>query len=89
MDNFQVIALPSQNSRKSMSAFFVYQILLRTCREHPMTQAQILTALEEEYGVRLARQALGRTINVLVNEDIGFFKSAKGCWYEKVSWWAA
>ena len=46
--------------------------------EHPMTQEQIASHLEKEYGIEMERKAIGRNVNLLVDGGFDICKATRG-----------
>ena len=53
-------------------------------REHHMTQEAIRKQLSDEFGYEISLRALGRYINLLVDEELHVFGNTKaGYWYDE------
>ncbi len=60
------------NKRKRNIPLYVYLILEeKSDPQHHLKQTEIAEILEKEYEVSIQRQALGRTIHALSNENLG------------------
>ena len=72
------------NSRKQLAPLFVYEILKNcsnSCRR--LTQNEILRRLDAfPYQLSIERKALGRTLHLLEDSDLGVHNSRNGSWYE-------
>lgn len=80
-----------QNSRKSLSPLFVFQILQNDSNpEKYLTQAQILKQLENHYEITLERKALSRILHNLEDEGLGVcYCPGQGYFYDPNDAWAA
>ena len=79
-------AAPSgkRNSRRQLAPLFVYEIL-KNCSNprRRLTQSEIIRRLDAyPYALSIERKALGRTLHLLEDADLGIHNSRSGSWYE-------
>lgn len=72
------------NNRRQLAPLFVYEIL-KNCSNpaHRLTQSEIIRRLDAfPYALSIERKALGRTLHLLEDSDLGVHNSRSGSWYE-------
>lgn len=68
-------------SNKKMSLLCILQVLKEYSDEnHPLTQAQIITKIENNYGMVLERKSIGANIESLTDFGYDIIKTDKGCY---------
>ena len=68
-------------SNKKMSLLCILQILREYSDEnHPLTQAQILKKIEQNYGLELERKSISTNIDSLIDFGFDIIKMDKGCY---------
>lgn len=68
---------------KAFLCFAVLNTLVRhSDEEHPLTQVQIVTIIEETYGIEPNRKTVGDCIRTLIDLDCHIEKTKKGCYLE-------
>jgi len=67
-------------SNKKMSLLCILKVLEEYSDEnHPLTQAQIISKVEQNYGLELERKSISANIESLIDFGFDIIKSAKGC----------
>ena len=68
-------------SNKKMSPLCILYVLKEYSDEtHPLTQSQILTKIEQQYGLQLERKSIGANIDSLIDFGFDIIKTDKGCY---------
>lgn len=73
-----------RNSRRQLAPLFVYEIL-KNCSNsrRRLTQSEIIRRLDAyPYALSIERKALGRTLHLLEDAELGIHNSRSGSWYE-------
>ena len=73
-----------RNNRRQLAPLFVYEIL-KNCSSpyRRLTQSEIIRRLDAyPYALSIERKALGRTLHLLEDSDLGVHNSRNGSWYE-------
>ena len=73
-----------RNSRRQLAPLFVYEILKNCSNPYRrLTQSEIIRRLDAyPYALSIERKALGRTLHLLEDSDLGIHNSRSGSWYE-------
>lgn len=73
-----------RNSRRQLAPLFVYEILKNCSGPYRrLTQSEIIRRLDAyPYALSIERKALGRTLHLLEDADLGVHNSRRGSWYE-------
>lgn len=73
-----------RNSRRQLAPLFVYEILKNCSNPYRrLTQSEIIRRLDAyPYALSIERKALGRTLHLLEDTDLGIHNSRSGSWYE-------
>lgn len=67
-------------SNKKMSLICILQVLKEYSDEkHPLTQGQIISKIEKDYGLELERKSIGANIESLKDFGFDIIKTDKGC----------
>ena len=68
-------------SNKKMSLLCILQVLREYSDEnHPLTQAQIIKKISDNYGLELERKSIGANIDSLIDFGYDIIKTDKGCY---------